>query len=144
MKRVKGIVVSLLVVVFIAVGAIVFTWAQEMPKLSGVTVEDAHPNGCVDCHKVADDGSDYRMNVGLAEMKHPDVSRMVNKIPQDCAICHKAGTPVGAISQQTHKLHYENPSENVFVTIYGGECLACHAINTATGVMTAKSGPKNW
>ena len=143
MKRVKGIVLPLLVAVFVFGGALALTWAQDVPALSGITVEDAHPNGCIDCHRSAG-ANDYRLNVSLKAAGHPDITAMVKTVPTDCAICHKANTPLQAISQQVHKAHYQNPSENHFVTAYSGECLACHTLNTATGVMTVKSAPKNW
>ena len=144
MKRVKGIVLSVTIVAFAFAGAIGLIWAQDAPALSGITAEDAHPNGCIDCHRVAENGNDYRLNVSLTEAGHPNIATMVRTVPNDCGICHKAGTPLGAVSELTHKAHYANASENHFIAYYQGECLACHALNAETGVMTVKSGPKNW
>ena len=125
--------------------AVVLTWADDGPAaLSGITVEDEHPNGCIDCHKQAGD-NDYRLNVSLKEITgHPDITAIVRELPGGCVMCHKDKAPAGALDTITHKYHYENPDENHFVSGYAGECLACHALNTDTGVMTVKSGPKNW
>ena len=144
MKHVKGIVLSLTIVAFAFAGAIAITWAQDTPALSGITAEDTHPNGCVGCHQITDDGNDYRLNVSLTESGHPNIAAMVRTVPNDCGICHKAGTPLGATSALSHRAHYADASENHFIAYYQGECLACHALNTETGAMTVKSGPKNW
>ncbi len=144
MKRAKQILVPSLIALFVLGGALALTWAADTPALSGITVEDEHPNGCVDCHRNAGEGKDYRLNGALEEMDHPDVSALVKTVPQDCGMCHKAGTPTGSLSLRVHKIHYEEPSENHFIAYYQGECLACHTLNTATGVMSVKNGPKNW
>ncbi|TFG64515.1 MAG: hypothetical protein E4H36_02800, partial [Spirochaetales bacterium] len=62
MKRIRPGLLTILVIVcmFIAVSSV--AWAQQgQLKLSGITVKDEHPNGCVDCHKVAG-GNDYRLS----------------------------------------------------------------------------------
>ena len=144
MNRTKSFVVFAVTIVFILGGALALTFAQDTPQLSGITAEDEHPNGCIDCHRDAGEGRDYRLNVSLEELDHPNVSAMIKTLPDDCGICHKSGTPLGGLNAQTHRLHYQNPSENHFVTGYQGECLACHTLNSATGSVGTKSGPKNW
>jgi hypothetical protein len=142
----KGFLSVFIVVLVLLLGTICAVSADDaVVKLSGITITDEHPNGCVDCHVNAGGGNDYRLNVELKALKgHPDVTKMVRNVPQDCAMCHKPNVPAGALNTQTHRLHYQNPDENHFVTGYQGECLACHSLNINTGIMTVKSGPKNW
>ena len=144
MRTARKVLIPMIAAAFILAGALALTWADGDVALSGITVEDKHPNGCIDCHSNAS-GTDYRLNVSLKEMEgHPDISRFVNELPQGCAMCHKANVPAGSLSNVVHKSHYANPSENHFVTGYAGECLACHTLNTANGAMGNKSAPKNW
>ena len=147
MKSTRTVMLPVLVVALICAGALVLSWADGADGdvgLSGITVEDAHPNACVDCHSDAGD-TDYRLNVSLKEIEgHPDITNIVRNLPNDCAMCHKENAPAGALNIIVHKAHYSNPDENHFVTGYAGECLACHALNTETGEMSNKSGPKNW
>ena len=130
------------------VGLIVVLGASSddgAPFLPGVTVTDEHPDGCVDCHKNAGEGHDYRLNVSLRSVEgHPDITNLVKTLPDDCAMCHRASTPAGPLNLITHKDHYRDPSENHFITGYQGACLNCHSVDAATGEMTMKSGAKNW
>jgi hypothetical protein len=145
MKVARRVMIPALAIALIMTGALVLLWAEgDLPMLSGITVEDGHPNGCVDCHADAGERGDYRLNVSLNELDHPDITKIVKVIPKDCGICHKQNVPAGPLNEQTHKLHYENPADNHFVTNYDGECLACHALNAETGIMTIKNGSKNW
>ncbi len=116
----------------------------ESPVLPGINADDAHPKGCVDCHR-AEGGNDYRINVFLAKVKdHPDVNPFTKNVPDDCAMCHKQGAPTGALSLIIHKSHYANPGENHFVSGYQGSCLECHELDIDSGAMSVKSGAKNW
>ena len=118
---------------------------EKGPFLPGITVTDDHPRGCVDCHRNAGEGQDYRLNVSLREIEdHPDITAIVKKIPDDCAMCHKEGTSAGPLSLALHKHHYEDPTENHFISFYKGSCLNCHTLDAETGKMGVKSGPKNW
>ena len=145
MKKFQTLIVIGIVFAVLFTGSIFFTFADEGTlQLSGITVKDEHPNGCVDCHKNAGDGRDYRLSVELKASGHPDISKIVKTIPGDCAMCHKAGSKAGALNLQTHQLHYANPDENHFIEYYQGECLACHSLNLQTGEMSVKSGAKNW
>ena len=147
MESARRIALPVLVIVLVFAGAVVLAWAQAGPpaRLPGVTVEDAHPNGCVSCHAVAGDGADHRLNVGMKELSgHPPIDAIVKTLPQDCGMCHRPNVPAGELSQVLHLSHYQTPAENIFVTIYKGQCLECHTVNTATGAMGIKQGPKNW
>ncbi len=145
MKSIRGIVFFLLLVTVVAAGALFLIGAGDgKPFLPGVNVKDDNPNGCVDCHRDAGGGQDYRLNKSLAEQGHVNIEAIVKKIPKDCAMCHRAGAAAGSIQLIIHKAHYQNPEENHFVTNYQGACLSCHTLNSDTGVMGMKSGPKNW
>lgn len=145
MRSTRRIIAPAIAIMLVFSGALALTFADtDGIKLSGITVKDAHPNGCVDCHAKTDSG-DYRLNVELKAYKtHPDITAIVRTVPEDCAMCHRAGVAAGAMDLQTHRIHYRNPGENSFVKYYGGECLACHGLDANTGVMKVKSGAKNW
>lgn len=145
MKITRKVIISLIATALIAAGALTLLWADADVQLSGITVEDAHPNGCVDCHSQQSDGHHDRIDIVVnAIADHPNITPIVKKVPEDCAMCHRPGVAAGALNTQVHRIHYENPGENHFIADYNGECLACHALNTATGEMTVKSGQKNW
>jgi mono/diheme cytochrome c family protein len=113
--------------------------------LPGITVKDEHPNGCVDCHKNAD--KDYRLNVALTQIKgHPNIAKVVKKVPDGCAMCHKAGGSgkAPALANVVHEFHYKDAAKNAFVTYYQGACLNCHQLNVDNGEMKVKSGAANW
>jgi hypothetical protein len=119
--------------------------AEDIPALPGVTVDDDHPNGCVDCHGKVDDHDEDLLNVAVKNFgKHPPIDKIVKKAPDDCVKCHKEGSKAGAMSDITHKNHFSKGKENNFVLYYNGECLHCHSIDLATGAMVVKSGPSNW
>lgn len=119
--------------------------AQQLPALSGITIEDKHPNGCVDCHTQMGD-QDYRLNAGLKNNpEHPDIDEVTDIVPESCKMCHQDGVEAGAMNLISHKVHYHKPpAENHFIKYYQGECLSCHQLNSSTGQMTVKNGPKNW
>lgn len=120
--------------------------AQQPLKLSGITVEDKYPNGCVDCHAQIGD-NDYRLNVRMKKYipNHPDISKKTVTIPKSCKMCHRKGKEGGPLSLISHKAHYHKPpAENDFIKYYKGDCLSCHQLNLSTGQITIKSGPKNW
>ena len=118
--------------------------ADSSVWLPGITSKDDTPNGCVDCHKALGKEDD-RLPVLLGKIKdHPDVTRIVKKVPTDCMICHKAGSKVAPLNIFLHKVHYANPAGNAFVTTNKGSCLNCHSLDAASGEMKIKSGPSNW
>jgi hypothetical protein len=112
--------------------------------LPGITTKDEHPNGCVDCHSKQGD-KDYRLNTLPAQIKgHPDISKIVKKVPNDCTFCHKGSGKAAALANALHKVHFQDPAKNAFVTVYKGLCLNCHQLDLATGAMKVKSAPANW
>ncbi len=120
-------------------------WAADVPSLAGITVEDKHPNGCVDCHVKVDDEKDYRLPAELKHVeKHPQIEKIVKIVPNDCLKCHKEGTKPGDFNSVIHKIHFSNPQENHFVLHYNGDCLNCHKLDMNTFKMGVKSGPANW
>jgi cytochrome c553 len=139
------LLILLIPAVVIAAALFLVAADNNKPFLPGVTVADEHPNGCVDCHKNQGEGRDYRMNVELAKVSgHPNIEKIVKKLPDDCMMCHKEGSKAGALNLITHKYHYRNAADNSFIKFYQGACLNCHSVDTATGKMAIKSGPKNW
>ena len=118
---------------------------EDLPSLSGLTVKDEHPNGCVDCHVKVSADKDNRLNAELKNVeKHPPVDKIVKKAPDGCLLCHKEGSKAGALNIIVHKDHFSNTKENDFVTNYNGDCLNCHSLDTNTWQMGMKSGPANW
>ena len=143
MKHSKSLIL-LIAVLALFLGAAVLASAQETLKLSGVTVKDEYPNGCVDCHTQSGENN-YRLNTELKNLNgHPDITKITKTVPKDCAMCHTPKLPAGSLNLITHKSHYQNPSKNSFISDYQGDCLACHSLNLSTGEMSVKSGPKNW
>lgn len=146
MKTARRILVFLLLAGGVTTAILIFVAADnDKPFLPGVTVADEHPNGCVNCHTLAGEGGDYRLNVELANVEgHPKIDAIVKTVPNDCLMCHKQGTTAGPLNLITHRDHYRNPNDNAFIRVYQGACLNCHRVNPGSGVMTVKSGPKNW
>jgi hypothetical protein len=139
---------SLLVATGVVLVSVLFAtslWGSEPNKLSGITVKDEHPQGCVDCHVKVSDDKDYRLPAELAKVeKHPPIEKIVKVVPVDCLKCHKEGSKGGPLNLITHKKHYQNPSENHFISNYNGDCLNCHILDMSTFKMGVKSGPANW
>ena len=146
MKTARKILFSLLLAGAVSAVILVFVAADnDKPFLPGVTVTDEHPNGCVDCHALAGEGRDYRLNTEVAKVEgHPKIDAIVKTVPNDCLLCHKEGTQAGPLNLITHRVHYRHPNDNAFIRVYRGACLNCHKVNPGSGVMSVKSGPKNW
>jgi hypothetical protein len=129
--------------IVVAVICLAAATAADTALLPGITVEDAFPRGCVDCHKVSG-GQDLRVNAMLRKIgEHPDVGSSMASLPGDCAQCHKKGGAAPMINLVMHRAHYKD-AKGYFVTGYKGACLNCHALNQKTGEVGVKSGPKNW
>jgi hypothetical protein len=135
------------------VGGIAFvTFGQQgepaMPEIPGITVDDVKVSGCVDCHYKESDERDYRLSTSLGELveegKHPDVSAMVNTIPDDCVMCHSEqmaeGMGTEPLGPMMHKIHLVGGAENHFIAGYQGQCTHCHGFNEETGGFSIKSG----
>jgi hypothetical protein len=145
MKITRKMSVFALIAVLLSAISISLVWAEGDVKLLGITVEDTYPNGCVDCHSNQGAHRVDRLNILVNNIDgHPNVTQIVNTLPEGCGMCHRPGVAAGPLNTQTHRIHYENPAENDFIGYYAGECLACHTLNPATGQMSIKSGPKNW
>ncbi len=136
-------------------GTTFVTFGQEegsaVPEIPGITADDAHVNGCVDCHRKASEDSDYRISTYIKELagegKHPDVTAMVNTIPDDCLVCHGETTAEGMgtdpLARILHRIHLVGAEENHFVTGYQGQCTHCHALDKDTGRISTKSGEES-
>ena len=130
---------------FLAVVVTLMAATAPLVLLPGITSKDENPNGCVDCHKILANKQDYRLTISLAQVKgHPDITKIVKKVPSDCAMCHKAGSNAPALNTLVHKVHYSQPLENPFIATYKGSCLNCHSLDAASGEMKVKSGQSNW
>lgn len=155
-KRKRRVVLAVFVVgtlMLLLVGGIALvTFSQEgelaMPEIPGITVDDVKADGCVDCHYKESDEKDYRLSTSLKELseqgKHPDVSAMVNTIPDDCVMCHSEqmaeGMGTEALGPMMHKIHLVGGADNYFITGYEGQCTHCHALDMETGGFSIKSG----
>ena len=135
------------------IGGVSFvTFSQEgelsVPEIAGITVEDVNVSGCVDCHYKESDETDYRLSTSLGELveegKHPDVSAMVNTIPDDCVMCHSEqmaeGMGTEPLGPMMHKIHLVGGADNYFITGFEGQCTHCHGFDEATGGFSIKSG----
>ncbi len=131
MKKMKRLIINLLVLSCIFVTAFMLM-GIDVPD--GVSPPDGYPNGCVDCHT-----DDYSLNILTADEEHPDVSMIVQQVPDGCTMCHKEGAAGGALSSIIHEEH----DINVDVGL-NEECLSCHTYDSSDGTMLNKSGAKNW
>ncbi len=134
-------------------------------KIPGITVKDAYPNGCVDCH-VNGKAGDTRLSTlmtawttavpaALVEKarassaapskikgKHPAVPKVASNIPQMCLnACHKKGSTIAPpFAQLLHTIHLTGGSANRFLTDGQGECTHCHKLDAKTGAWKMPSG----
>ena len=153
----KTLTWSLALAVLLAVGTGIAVYTQEegVPAIPGVTAEDTHPNGCVDCHRKAGEDRDYRLSTAIEEWategapeeliewseaawpdaslsgQHPGVSGFVasQTLPDNCYNCHGEGSGM-PLKPLLHTVHYAGGGENHFVSGYDGRCLQCHTMNT--------------
>ena len=168
----RGLALSLVLALVLAVGTgiAVYTQEEEVPAIPGITSEDTHPNGCVDCHRLAGENRDYRMSTAVEEWAtegapeevmevaeaswpgveltgtHPNVAQFVQEqpMPQSCLTCHgdKSSIP---LDDALHTYHFAGGGDNHFVSGYDGRCLQCHSMNAdvanpPTGIVGMKSG----
>jgi hypothetical protein len=156
----KSLTWSLVVALILAVGTglAVYTQEESVPAIPDITVDDPHPNGCVDCHRRAGDDRDYRLSTAIAEWaeegvseallersqaawpdvflegQHPAVAEFVadQPLPQSCFNCHKddSGIPLDPL---VHTLHFAGGGQNRFVAGDNGRCLHCHTMNADVG-----------
>ncbi|MFB6286001.1 MAG: hypothetical protein ABEK03_05420 [Candidatus Bipolaricaulia bacterium] len=168
----RGLALSLVLALVLAIGSgiAVYTQEEEVPAIPGITSKDSHPNGCVDCHRVAGENRDYRMSTAIEKWankgapeevrkvaeaswpgveltgKHPAVSGFVatQPMPQSCLTCHgeQGSMP---LAEALHSFHFTGGGDNHFVSGYDGRCLQCHTLNAntdnpPTGAIGIKSG----
>jgi hypothetical protein len=130
MKRVKRLFINLLVLGSIFVTAFML---MGIDAPDGVSPADGYPNGCVDCHQT----TDYTLNVQILNISgHPDISMIVQQVPDGCNMCHKAGAAAGALSLITHENHDINIADG-----FSEACFSCHI---SADDISNKSGAKNW
>lgn len=140
-----------------------------LPEIPGITVADAFPGGCVDCHvERPEERMDVRISTQMkqwhervdakvlervrpiaantAELsgQHPQLpAQSYDDIPASCRECHadfpKGVLPLGAM---VHALHLTGGRENHFLTIFGGQCTHCHKYNADIGMWFIPSGPE--
>jgi hypothetical protein len=149
MKKIKFgyylITLGLSFVLGAGVFLLLFTFKLPADGLQGINTTDERPNGCVSCHVVRAGVLDKRVNAELSHHDdHPDITKIVDTVPDDCMTCHSKDSYADDLSSIAHKVHFDNPDDNHFVNMYGGSCLNCHTMNTGTGESSLKSGPKNW
>ena len=136
------------------VGITVLTQEEEVPAIPGITAEDDHPNGCVNCHRERPDiERDFRLSTYIEEWategaeeeilelaqaawpeasltgKHPNIAAMVatQELPTFCLTCHSDESDK-PLYRYLHLQHFYGGAENHFVTLYGGYCTQCHTV----------------
>lgn len=153
---------SVLLSLSIVVSASAF--AADVRKIPGITVKDAFPQACVDCHVKRSDGTDLRLGEmmkkwvagadakSIAAMqafvpkgtvlkgKHPAIAGLKD-VPSACLKCHKTKI-APPLPPLMHGIHLARGEKSRFVTMFQGECTHCHKLATATGVWSMPSGPQ--
>ncbi|HEU4390291.1 MAG TPA: hypothetical protein VFV34_20985 [Blastocatellia bacterium] len=141
---------------------------QPARKIPGITVDDAFPRGCVDCHiNYPQMNVDARFSslmkgwttkvepalLARAQAaaprgvtlkgKHPDVAFALKNIPASCMTCHsKKSTLAPPFAQMVHGIHLTGGEENHFLTVFQGECTHCHKLDRKTGLWLLPSSPE--
>lgn len=148
--------------------------AQDHPPLPparsipGITAEDPHPSGCVDCH-VADPARNLDARFStlfrlwnerpdsrfLARMQplapagvtltgaHPSAGYSLADVPNGCRACHGVdSTKAPPLASMVHLIHLTGGDANVFLTVYQGECTHCHKLDPVTGAWRVAGGPE--
>lgn len=137
-------------------------------SIPGITADDPHPGGCVDCH-VADPSRNLDVRFStlfrlwkespdpefLARMQplapagvtltgaHPTSAATVSNIPKSCLMCHaRDSEKAPPLDRMVHTIHLQGGATNVFLTVYQGECTHCHKLDAATGEWRMPSGPE--
>lgn len=137
-------------------------------KIPGITVPDAFPNACVDCHlNYVEQKMDVRFGTLMGQWaeavdpkllaqaqasapnglvlrgKHPAAPGVLTDIPRKCLACHAKGAKnAPAFAAMIHNIHFTGGQENHFLTLFQGECTHCHKIDSATGRSAIPSAPE--
>lgn len=133
--------------------------AREIP---GITVDDAFPNACVDCHVTLPE-IDARLSAAMERWsgeveprvlaaaqaaapegvtlkgKHPAASRSLADVPAACVKCHDRSSRAPAFAPMVHLLHLSGGDESHYLTLFRGECTHCHKLDPATGAWSVPS-----
>ncbi len=152
-----------------SIGAILFlTLAGASPpsarKIPGLTIKDAYPQGCVDCHVNRPD-MPAPLSVRIKQwsekvdpkllaqakasapkgvtLKGKHLAVPVKDVPGACLKCHGKGSKMAPpFATMLHAIHLTGSDGNPFLTTFQGECTHCHKLNTATGEWSMPSGPE--
>ncbi len=132
-------------------------------KIPGLTVDDKHPNACVDCHvNMVKMKMDVRLSTLLKKKvsagllkkaqaaapegvklkgKHPKVKVAGKQVPKSCLGCHKeTSKKAPPFARLMHQIHLIGGKDNHFMTIYQGQCTECHKLDKSTGAWSVPSG----
>lgn len=86
--------------------------------------EDQYKNGCLDCHKKADN-KDVSLKAVVAKIEnHPPVP--ADATGKMCLDCHKRSPE--ALTKLTNRLHKAHANSKYFRPKYNGTCVSCHAL----------------
>ncbi len=135
--------------------------------IPGLTVPDAFPRACVDCHvNYPEVGVDARFSTALARWqegvrpdvlakaraaapagltlggKHPAVPDALGDVPRACLECHgKDAKAAPTFARLMHAIHLTGDAANHFMTLFQGECTHCHKLDAGTGNWSVPSAP---
>lgn len=135
-------------------------------RIPGLTVEDAFPRACVDCHvNLPDRGMDMRISTLMSRWTtavepallaraqlvmppgvrlvgvHPRATSSLSDIPAGCMDCHGGGAASAPpFAGLLHVIHLTGGEENHFLTEFQGECTYCHKLDPTTGEWKVPSG----
>lgn len=166
--------VAVVAVALLSVASVVRTRAEDPeggppppppPRaIPGITAEDPHPNGCVDCHvNMKELDMDVRISTLMAQWqagvepkllaaakaaapdpekitgKHPKASTS-GEIPKSCLICHGAASKTAPpFARLMHVVHLTGGEENLYMGYYQGDCTHCHKLDAKTGAWAIPS-----
>jgi hypothetical protein len=145
--------------------------APQLPpprSIPGITAEDPHPRGCVDCHVyIKEMDLDVRLSTQMASLtktvepallkkaqaaappgvtlkgQHPSLpASAFRDIPNSCLMCHGPKSQVAPpMARLTHLIHLTGGAQNIFLTVHQGDCTHCHKLGS-TGAWSIPSGPE--
>ncbi|MEO8033287.1 MAG: hypothetical protein ABI837_02570 [Acidobacteriota bacterium] len=151
----------ILPLLLVAIGAA----GQPARKIPGITVKDAYPRACVDCHtgkagapplltailkqwSVKVDAKDLARMQAFAPKgmtlkgKHPG-GAAIKDIPAACVKCHGAMAKLAPqFPAMIHGIHLTGGDANPFLTTFQGECTHCHKLSTTAQWSTPSGAEK--
>ncbi|MFZ5639667.1 MAG: hypothetical protein ACOY4Q_03140 [Bacillota bacterium] len=98
--------------------------AVDNRTMTAWVTEDQYKNGCVDCHKKADN-KDVSLKAKVADIKnHPPVP--ADATAKTCLDCHRKSPEARAkLANRMHKAHGDS---KLFRPKYNGNCASCHGM----------------